>query len=100
MSGEVIIVEGNLGWANATAGHLVHSLDTYGPGGRWHRETRGKGTEGQRLGDALVDAGAHEGARYVVVAVNRFGTYEEVREAVLAAIHPFQVCDECGDTTQ
>jgi hypothetical protein len=69
-----IVMRGNVGWGNRKNG-----VEAYGPGGRW------EGNEfGDLLGDALERAGAYEGARFVVVAINRFGD-----ESLLAAVEEF-----------
>lgn len=74
MADDAIVVRGNLGWSN---GHkTASSYDVYGPDGRWGRRPRNGDpieTQGHLLADALNEAGAHEGARFVVVAINRFG---------------------------
>ncbi len=78
-----IVIRGVLGWGNPTSGAMNHQLDAYGPLGRWHNEGR---TQGQRLPDALVDAGAHEGDQLIVVAVDRFVDADAVATAVQAAV--------------
>lgn len=93
MSGERIVIEGVLGWANGGAGQMARSHDTYGPGGRWDNH---RGTEGDRLADALIDAGAYECAKLLVVAVNRFGDADEVFAAVQAALDALPAPDAGG----
>lgn len=63
-----IMVRGVLGWGNRKGG-----LEAYGPGGRWAEDRIGQKGWGDLLGDALEEAGAHEGATLLVIAVDRFG---------------------------
>lgn len=78
-----IIVRGTLGWGNPTSGIFNYQLDAYGPGGRWHNEGK---TQGDRLPDALVRAGAAEGAQLIVVVIDRFADADVVAHAVSEAL--------------
>lgn len=74
-----VVVKGTLGWGNTKPGY-----ELYGPGGRWGSSANNR--QGDSLADALEAAGAHEGARVVVVAANPFdsdaaATLEAVLEA-------------------
>lgn len=60
-----VVVRGFLGWANPGS-NVTHSLEAYGPGGRW-----GNGRLGHLLSDAIAEAGLTEGAELFVVAVPR-----------------------------
>lgn len=66
----VIVTTGYQGWGNRKTG-----CEAYGPGGRWAGpiELPGRANEnvvyGDLLGDHLDELGAHEGARFVVVAL-------------------------------
>ena len=82
---DAIVVRGTLGWGNPTAGQLNHQLDAYGPLGRWHNEGR---TQGERLPDALVKAGATEGAQLIVIALDRFADADATAAAVAALLTP------------
>lgn len=65
-----VALRGFLGWGNRKSG-----LEAYGPGGRWDNVDPAGGVrpDGDLLGDALEEAGAHEGATLLVIAVDRFG---------------------------
>lgn len=70
-----LVMLGRLGWANGDRSPIPQpQLDAYGPGGRWaQRSVRDTGriTHGDHLADALVEEGATEGTRLVVLALPR-----------------------------
>lgn len=92
MDHKPIVMEGVLGWGNGDRRPAPGSLDAYGPEGRWGRRYAGNGaligaeTRGDHLADALVEAGAHEGATLIVVAVNRGPGRDATIEAVRRAL--------------
>ncbi len=68
---------GRLGWANGDRSPIPikPTLDAYGPDGRW---ATNRGSHGDHLADALVERGAGEGTRLVVLALPRDTTDNQV----------------------
>ncbi len=82
MTAQPLVVRGTVGWRNTADERTTSQLDVYGPRGRWAGAKR----QGDTLIDALEAAGATEGARLIVVAVNRFGDDDAVVGRIRAAI--------------
>ena len=76
---EPVVVKGNLGWRNPE-GPEYESNQTqfraYGPGGRWG------GHGGDAIENALVEAGASEGDRLIVIALNRYAASDQLVEYI------------------
>lgn len=75
----VAMVRGRLGWSNKRGGTEFYS--TQG-GDRWgkRRPPHEDDGWGDLLVDELAEAGGHEGAKVIVVAVNRFGPFDLLDE--------------------
>jgi hypothetical protein len=83
-----VVLTGILGWGNGDRRGGACAFDVYGPGGRWGSRPSRPGTgayegatatRGDHLADALLEAGATEGTRLVVLALPR-DTPDEVAE--------------------
>jgi hypothetical protein len=84
---DAVVVTGNVGWRNADRPANGTQFEVYGPEGRWNPEPGGSS-----LIDALVDAGAGEGDRLIVIAVPRSedadGIEASVREVLTGKRKP------------
>lgn len=91
-----ILVHGVLGWRNPTDPVNPTSYEAYGPGGRWGKDGdrhASRQVGGDSLAGALTEAGASEGAHFIVVAFNRFddkelGGWEAIEARIRQALMP------------
>jgi hypothetical protein len=74
---DAVVVTGNVGWRNADRPANGTQFEAYGPEGRWN-----PGPGGSSLIDALVDAGAVEGDRLIVIAVPRAENADRIEASV------------------
>lgn len=76
------VLHGRMGWANGDRKPIPvrPQLDAYGPKGRWGGRSGhdGKTTQGDHLADALVEFGAGEGDRLLVLVLPRETTDNQV----------------------
>lgn len=84
-----VFVQGILGWSNRKGG-----FEAYGPGGRWTPGPDGK--PGFLLGDALEEAGAHEGCSILTIAVDSFAVSELYFHVVQEFAERVDVVDSRG----
>jgi hypothetical protein len=82
-----VIVTGYLGWGNSAHPDRRSQYELWGPGGRWSGPDRG----GYAIEDTLEAEGATEGARALVVAVNRFRMTDEQWSAFCESVRQLLV---------